>query len=810
MLIGIHLRCQCIAIGCSLSALACASPAMAQTSSQSAKNDDQIADIIVTARRRPETIQSTPIAISAVTQADIERSGSGSAPDVIRGVPGIQFDVGGGISGNAFTSSIYIRGVGQNEYLSTSDPGVALYVDGVYYARQVGSVFDLTDISSLEILRGPQGTLFGKNAIGGALNVNTAAPADKFSAVIQGLAGSRGRGDTSVSITGALVADRINGKLAVTHRSYNGFGTQFGGVRTNSEDTWIGRGALLFKLTDSFEVTLAADGQTRRETPATQHIVRLVSGTFPDGSANYPTFLWNQLVGNARGTPFGTRELTNSIYTSNSNGGTRANLDNYGGSLTAAYKFSGATLKSITAYRHLNTLTDKDNSASSVGLNTETDVDSQNQFSQELQLTGNSFGNKLHWTGGLYYFRETPNYQNNTVNFPGLYQALQGAFAALGQAQFQQTFGIPAPSVFAVNYNLSGRTEVNSYAAYAQATYDLTDKLSVTAGLRYTNEDKTLTFSQTEALTNTCVLDASRTAAQCVYTVKQRWTDWSPRGDITFKPAQGVLLYASVSKGFKSGGFNGRAQSPDLLTPYNPEQLWAYEVGLKADFWDRRARLNISAYYNDYRDIQLDGSRVSSTGSLQTFTLNGGRARITGVEAELFLKPTSGLTLNGSAAYTDASYKELSCNVIGYFNGGVNLCGTNDSYTGTQAQRDVAFGQQLPRTPRWTYSVGATYDVPLGEQYGSLSLHADYSYRSHVYFEPLNFASSEQDGYGIGNARIGWTDTNGRFTIAGLVSNFTDKQYYVNVFSGTRNANGTVIGNPGRPREWSAQGIIRF
>lgn len=798
----------------SSAAFALAAPAQAQTDAAQAPeataDSGQIADIVVTARRREEKAQSLPIAITAISAADIAKLGARSAPDAVRSVPGLQFDVGGGISGNAFTSSIYIRGVGQNEYLATSDPGVALYIDGVYYARQVGSVFDLADIKDLEVLRGPQGTLFGKNALGGALNVTTTAPADKFSALVQGNVGSYGRADAGLVVTGPIIPGKLNAKLAVQYRGYDGYGRQFNGVRTNDEDTVLARGALLFKPTDKFDITLAFDGQIRRQHPVTQHIVSLTPGPFPDGSANYPTFLWNQLVAPVVGTRFGTNQLTDSIYTSNSTGGTRSDLDNSGISLTGEYRFNDALkIKSITAYRHLITKSDHDNSASSVGLNTESDVDRQDQFSQELQLSGSAY-QIIDYTAGFYYFHELPRYRNSTVNFPGLYDALTTIFNQIGQPAFQQAFGIPVPSVLALNFNLYGRDEVDNYAGYAQGTLHLGSKIALTGGVRYTDESKSLDFSQTEALTNTCVLDPARTAAQCLYNVKQRWTDWSPRGDITYKPFNGLLLYGSISKGFKSGGFNGRAQSPDLLTPYNPETLYAYEIGFKSDFLDRHARLNVSAYINEYNNIQLDGSRTGPNGALQTFTLNGGQARIRGVEAELLLKPIRAFTFNGSFAYTDARYTKLSCNVIGYFNGGINLCDANNVFNGTAEQRALAFNEKLPRTPEFTYSLGGTYVLPLGRKYGTLTANASYNYRSRVFYDARNAVGSEQGPYGLGNARIAWEEPSGHVTIGFSVSNFTDRQYYNNVFAGTQSANGAIIGNPGAPRQWNLDASLRF
>lgn len=775
--------------GCSLG-MPCAMPvALAQTAAipvdgQSADkpaDGNQIPDIIVTARHRPESVQSTPIAMTAFGAAAIARSAS--VADLARSVPGLQFDIGGGISGNSFTSSIYIRGVGQNEYLSTSDPGVGLYIDGVYYARQVGSVFDLQDVDRIEILRGPQGTLFGKNAIGGAISVTTTAPGNTPSGLLQVTGGENGRADAAMMVTGPLVKDVLDAKLAVTYKSYDGYGTQANGIRTSNENALIARGQLLYRPGPDLDITLSLDGQRRRQHPATEHIVSLI----PD--ATYPVVLWNALVGARTGTRFGPNQLTDDFYASRATGIAQSDLDAFGTSLIINYRIGNVRLKSITAFRDQVATYGHDNSASSVGLNTELVYDRQDQISQELQLNGTLLGGRLETTSGLYYFHEIPRVSDATVNFPGLFQALQGEFARLGPAAFSQIYRIPYPGVFALNYTISDRDIVNSYAAYAQGTYRLLPALSATAGVRLTRETKALVFGQIEEIGQTCLVDPTLSARDCAIPVRQSWTDVSPHAGLEFKPAPGLLLYASLSKGFKSGGFNGRAQALDLLVPYKPETLWAHEIGFKGDFFDRRARLNLSVYSNDYSNIQLDGARTTPFGSLQPFILNGGKARIRGAELEGFAIPVPNLTLNFSVAYTDGKYLALDPSVV--LNG-------------------ITLNSKLPRTPEWTYAIGATYRLALSPRLGSLTLHGDYNYRSHVYFDASNLPTSEQNAYAIGNVRVEWNDPTDRYAIAAAVTNLTDRQYYTNVFGGTQSANGAVIGFPGPPRQWSVQATARF
>ncbi len=414
----------------------------------------QLEEIVVTARRTAETLQRVPISMSAISAEDLAERSIESLSDVGQTVPNLLFGERGA-SGRG-SAVVYIRGVGQADVRPTYDPAVGIYVDGVFLGRMQGNDLDTMDVERVEVLRGPQGTLFGKNTSGGALNIVTRQPdLQNYSGKLQLTAGSRSRFDTLGSVNIPLVADKAALLVAASHRTQDGYGTRADGQDMANTDRTSGRLALRLQLTDDFSALFAADALTYDETNS---MFKLIS-VYPAP----PIALINRFTP----VPYDERWLSQSDFFNFAGGPNSSRGDLYGAALTLRYDLGAAELKSISAYRDNVVHSDQDADLSPVTVLDEYDVSRQDQFSQELQASGTSLGERLNWVLGLYYFEESVH---NKVDFE-LVPALQ---PIIGNRSFSNDL----------------RVRNESYAAFGQTNYGLTEQLRLTAGLRYTHDRK--------------------------------------------------------------------------------------------------------------------------------------------------------------------------------------------------------------------------------------------------------------------------------------------------------------------------------
>ena len=465
----------------------------------------ELEEIIVTARKREEPLQKTPVSITAFTVEQLERPGMDKLTDVARFAPNVVFDQGTGNTGGAFNSQVFIRGVGQVDFLFSTDPGVGIYVDEVYLPRVVGSILDVTDIERIEILRGPQGTLFGKNTIGGALNITSQRPSGEFDATAEATFGSRDRLDGKLSVD-VPFTDNLNGRLTISSRNQDGYVERVNqpGRATGDTNTDGVRGLLEWAPDNGWNVLLAADYNRRREEAIANELIDV------QGGALGPVLdLWNFLVAPTYGpgSVYDSR-FVSAEFESQATGPSLSDLDMWGVSANISKELgSGLSVKSITAYREEDAQFGMDQDHSPFRY-LETDNDNNHEaFSQEFQINGTNFGDRLNWVGGLFYMHEKASDDYNIVLGGGLFDALEGLPGAILPLAPGVTCP-PPPGVFApcaggpgnpINVSLDFEAtifddiDIDSYAAYAQGTYAFTDKLSMTAGLRYTDEDKTFT-----------------------------------------------------------------------------------------------------------------------------------------------------------------------------------------------------------------------------------------------------------------------------------------------------------------------------
>jgi iron complex outermembrane recepter protein len=715
----------------------------------------QLDEIVVTAQRRETNLQDTPISVTAVTAQALEARGIRTVNDLAASVPNLTSTTGPQGSSDA---NFFVRGVGQFDVIATNDPGVGIYVDGVYLGRTVGAMLDSGDIGRVEVLRGPQGTLFGRNTLGGAISVTSKAPElGIVSGNMRGTFGSRSRVEVDGSVN-APVGDIAAVRLYAFTRNQNGFATRVSdGVKFGKTKRFGGKAQILLAPSDDLKITVAADYALDRSNPAPS--VNLGLSTTPPF-----TFFFPPDAGNDRST-------TNfySVYSSND---PEARNRTYGFSATIAYTLGGATLKSITAYRNLDGFSTSDPDGTGYRLYDQIVTTKQNQFSQELQIAGQALNDKLTYLAGGYFFSEKVD------------QVLALCFAPITPP--------PAARLNSCNTWTQGNNQkTSSYAAFGQASFNFTDQLSLTLGARYTYEKKNIISNQLFDFrpagtpfnpTPGAPPPGLRIAAPIVTDLADSvsFKKFTPKIGVEFKASDDVLVFASYAKGFRSGGFNGRLIAPQTSIPeYKPDTNDSFELGLKSDF-NKTLRLNATIFYSKYKDIQ----QTITDPVVQFRVANAGQARLYGFEAEITAVPTAGLQFNAGIGYTNSKFEKVP-EAVGPIN-----------------------GNKLPFSPEWTFSAGAQYAIDLAD-YGTLTPRADFRFQSRTYFTAFNLPLEQQPGYGLASLRLTYATASDRFSVSIYGDNLTDKNYYT-FGQNALGSQGVAYAYLGRPREFGITGEFKF
>jgi iron complex outermembrane receptor protein len=747
----------------------------------------QLEEVIVTARKREEPLQKTPVSITAFTKEQLEKPGLNDVGDVSRFAPNVIIDRGAGNTGGSFNSQVFIRGVGQVDFLFSSDPGVGVYVDEVYLPRVIGSVMDVMDISRIEVLRGPQGTLFGKNTIGGALNITSQRPGEEFGLVADLTAGSRSRIDGKLSLDLPLVKDALTARLTLSSRNQDGYVKRVNqpGHDTGDVNSDGARGLLHWTPGGGWDVMVEGDYTRRREQSIANELLDVV-----------PTdpllFLWNLLVAPSYGpgSVYDGRFITHG-RDSQGTGPNLSNLDMWGSSINVSKDVSESLkLKSITAYRNEDADFGQDQDHSPYTYLETVNHNKHDAFSEELQLTGTSFGDRLEWVAGGFFMHENAKDEFDVILGGGLYDALEALPAAIlpldptancppgpTDNPFLCAGGPGNPVNIALDLDLTifDHVDIDSYAGYAQGTYKFTDKLSATFGGRYTSEHK--------RFTTMLVRNASGFVSVPEHSIAHTWDAFTPRLGLEYQATPDVMAYVSASRGFKSGGFNGRAQSLAEIDSFDPEYMKSYEIGVKSQWFDHRLQLNFAGFYNDYTDIQLLSVRAVQ-GLIVVVTENAGKARIQGLELELAAQPVRPLVVRAGLGYTDAKYTEL-----------------NPGAT-------VTLDSKLVKTPKLTASLVADYEIGLGSA-GSLTIGGDASYRSSYFMDPNNTPLFEQGGYSLFGAHVRYQSSDKRWEVTAFGTNLSDKRYLTNALQ-SYGTFGTADGSFGPPIEWGLTVRARY
>ncbi len=729
------------------SLLAGASMAQVVTAAEdTAQDGDQLEEIIVTARRTSENVQRTPLAISAFSGETLERLGAQQVTDLQGAVPNLNI-VQGRASSNA--TNIYIRGIGQPDALQTFDPAVGVYVDDVYYSRIRGTQFDLLDLERVEVLRGPQGTLYGKNTIGGALKLVTRRPGDEFRA-----RGSVAYGDYNmVDIQGAVsgpIMDGLSFGFSALRSTRDGYVTNpVTGDEYNDKDTTALRGVLAWDPAPNLRVDLTADyshddaglviGQ------ATNNFTYLTGAPSFTVPSPLPEFNFEAVA---------TPALPN-----------ETRLESRGIALNVAYDLSDAlTLRSITGYRKLNTDDYIDFDAVVQDVSSALVAVDQSQFSQELQLTYDS--GPITAVAGLYYLKEDID-------------SHQEAYAA----------DLLGPAFFNTNFlrTIDDTLETTSQAAFANVSYAVTDQLRLSAGVRYTKEEKDYDRTTSTFYSLLPAFNATFPFAPPV----GEWDDTSLMLSADYQFTPELMAYARFSQGFKSGGFNGRANSPTEATEYDPETADSFEVGAKSTLWDGRLRLNGAIFQTSYENFQarvsgLDTDPITNLPAPVLSVINAGELDIKGVELEAVAALGHGVTLDAQLGWLDADYEEFRDARFTAFNG-------------SRAFQTPAFSPEL--TAR--FGGQSVFDLDGGS---TITVGAAARFRSEQALAVDNTLINSmtrlpgmwQGRYWLFDARAVWTDASDRYTVGVYGQNLTDEVYRTDAqeFSSIGNIRTAYYGAP--------------
>ena len=711
-----------------LASAACmiATPALAQDGG-TAEEIGASGEIVVTAQRRAERLADVPISITALGGDALERSGVRSTEDLTTAVPGLNFATNG-----AFAQPT-VRGIGTTVTSAGNDANVAIYVDGVYQPNQISNFSDLADIEQIEVLKGPQGTLFGRNATGGAIRVTTKAPSWTPSARFSA---SYGRFDeVRVSAYGtAPLADTLAVSFAFLYADDEGYVRNIGtGNRVADSNTLSLRGKALWRASDTLEVTLAASHTERTSNPA-----------FTLGVLNGNNSSFN-LPGSIKAS--GPRQVSLSFDPV-------ITLDVDQVSLNARADLGFAELSSITSYAKIGTFLATDVDRTNLALVRADLPGTQKTWTQELNLVSQGSG-PLKWFLGGYYYND---------NSSGYTQINLG-------------------SVFNV---ITQKTE--AFAPFGEVNYTIGD-LTLIAGARYNIEKKDYSI----------VRGAASVLRDITYKT------FTPRLGLRYKLSPASMVYATYSKGFKSGGFDGVLAAGQLaVNPVFPEKVDAWEVGYK--YGRGTTSLSISAYYYDYSNIQFQAFNPNAGGLTQVF--NAAAAEIYGGEIEGSIEPVDGFTLRATASYTHSKYKNFPgasvfCPRGAPTFGNANIAlGALNPCTG-QINADGATGEQLIRTPEFTASASASYRHDLASG-GSIELSGSAFYSGAFYWNPSN--RLKEDSYVMVNGEIGFRFPGDQLRIALWGRNLLNERYSLYV---TEAAAGDSVAYA-RPRTFGVSAQVAF
>ena len=745
-----------------------AQDAQSTTTEGAEENRRQQSEIVVTATLRSENLQDVPVSVTAIGSEDLVKGGVFDATGVAQNVPGLSFAEF--TPGQALLS---MRGVGSADDGAGLDNSVALFLDGIYVGRGAGVNFDLFDLERIEVLKGPQGALFGRNTIGGAISVVTQRPStSELSVKAELTLGNEGIFRTQGFIN-IPIGDNVAAKIVASHREHDGYvRNTLLGIDVNNEKTTSVRGQLLANIGNS-EWLLSGDYMRDNRTDA---------GRFPFVNGNF------DYIGTAITLGAGSPQTTASPIRG-------FNFREVGGvSLHGDLDLGAVRVTSITGYRHVLSrfdlpsvgaplgggfnFGDLNNPADDVyGLDVNDDIDEKiNTFSQELRLTS-AFDGPLEFVSGLFFFTEKTDREEQFK--------LDRNSVATGQV----TIG---------NEYTRTQNKTTSFAAYAQASWEFSEAWKLLIGGRFSHDKKDYVASavncalpeETRAAAgfpNFAPCDGVSGSLRIIAEVfrapsKVSFSDFSPMISLQFRPSPDMMLFGTVSTGFKSGGFAGsQGVESAASNPVNPENVTNFELGLKSELFDRALRFNATAFYMDYKDLQVVRFGPVPSSAFGTFlTTNIGKAEIFGAEVEFDWNITDNFNISGNYAYLNTEVKNFVINNV-----------------------DVS-GKTLRQAPKHSFSVVADYRIPMNSG-AEIDMRVQFIHSGQQRTDFINDNTIIQE-QNLLQARIGWTSANERFGISVWGKNLTDEAYVAHSYI----IGPGVIGIWGPPRTFGATLQVKY
>ncbi|MDF0546027.1 TonB-dependent receptor [Sphingobium sp. H39-3-25] len=718
-----------------------------------------LGDIVVTATRKETRLQSTPVAVSVIDETFRSNQNVLTTRDLAGQIPGL-YTPPTGIT--PLTNTFFIRGIGNSDPIF--DPTVGVYIDDVYLPRAINGMSDLTDIERVEVLRGPQGTLFGANSAGGAIRYITRTPGDSLDLRLDAGYGNYRTFNAHAYVAGQLVPGLLAASIAFAHDEQDGY-TWNPSLqrRVNNQNTDGGRIKLVFTPSSSLKLTLSVDG-TIDHSQAAQYVATTYNATNP---------VLNSLGAITGGTLFSPTQF--SAFKDNVSYAGRFGINrSHSGGITGRIDYDlgiHLSVHSITALRGFdqdpvnynndgqNRLPYNSAQPRRIDISDNYIVYKQKSFTQELQLQGN--WNRFDFTGGLYYLFE--NFRSDRI---GYVTGLPGSDTALPAAPFDQI----------------GKTLTRNYSAYLQANYRLTDRLTLTAGGRYITIRRAFDFQGINYDLDGNPIDPSRypqvrtggaipalginvAASQVNFTNagvlnKKAWHAFTPKAGLSYQVTPAIFLFASYARGFDAGGFNNRALNLATALPYAPETVNTYEGGFKSDWFDRHLRINLTGFYNDYKNLQTSVSAFSPiSGTYVSTRGNAPSAHTQGFELETSAQPIDNLSLVFNVTYLKTRFDDYSAPALG----------TVPAYNYT--------GKAFSGQPEWQYFASADYGIPVGG-IGTIKLGGSVNWQTSYFSDLLNSPQYRIGDKHFVNGYVGFTTADGRWDFTLTARNIGNSFYF--------------------------------
>lgn len=833
-------------------------------------------EIIVTARKRQESIQDVPISMAAFSGDQLRDAGVTNIKDLTMHVPGLQID-------SQSTAQIWIRGIGQRDDSARVDSPVGVYIDGVFIARKDAQLLDIIDPESVQVLRGPQGTLFGKNTTGGAIVVNTRKPTENFGGYVQGRVGNFDRRNAKAVMNLPLIDDTLYSKLTLASVKRDGYQDNIvTGQEMASEDRLNAALQLRWLPADNISVDTFVYYNKTREVQTAQNCRFLNNSSYQGQQALFQNTTWAgdttavwplEGLGIDAGTAsFLTGVPQNEVSQAYKNACDASEalldddkvamdpvysyeLDNLLTGVTVEWEISDTlTFKSITGYGDqelggLSNNADNDGAEGFFSARYRVSPSEREQISQEFQFTGSAFDERFQYTAGLFGMVEDID-DGTTYQFRGIGGLYIPANSLFGVSPID-LISVSFPTVQRDTYELKNTT----YAAFFQGTYDLTESLALTLGLRWTSEKRETTLDQRGldfAAFNQTILaagipgvfptggptDALAVAPAALagdpfrqmqnlfpigpdgtiqyplmpsqrFDESETWEELNPMASLSYTVPYGwledtfidsAMTYLTYSEGFKSGTFEPFGS--DGLRAVEPEIVQNYEWGLKLDGFDRRVRLNLAAYLMQYDDMQLRQVQFDSNASPVVVLANASESEIKGVELELTWQPLGGLLINVGASYNEYEFKEFEDTQFS----------TSDLLTQQPLPVVDRSDETFPEVPEKTLNIGIQYDWVT--DFGTIRPRIDYRYRDEIYLglDPGSWSVKEQstvDSAEVVNARLAWISPQKEWEVALFATNLTDEEYFFGA-AAVGDTVGTFTLQKAPPRMYGLELMYRF